>query len=110
MTDYDAELRQLCRASRAFEGSSAVDRASVQEGLRVRHGIVVGAAAASAVALSGTSAAHGAGASTLAAAGAGAGTSAVSAGAAGGVAKVWLAKSTLIWFASGLAGGVVVAA
>src|SRR5690349_12903266 len=98
MTGLRADLDGLCRAARTQERASAEDRASVREGLRVRHGIALGVAAGSAVGLTATKVAEGAVA--------GAGTVTTAPGAvAAGAAKAWLAKGTLLWLAGGLAGG-----
>jgi hypothetical protein len=110
MSGIETDLERLCRSARAHERPSVEDRASVREALRTRHRIAIGAGVASAVSLSAASVAEGAVTGNATAA-AGASASALSGGGAaiGGAAKVWIAQSTLIWFASGLAGGGAVA-
>jgi hypothetical protein len=114
MSGIETDLERLCRSARAHERPSVEDRVSVREALRTRHRIAIGAGVTSAVTLSATSVAEGAvtgNATAAAAASASASASALAGGGAaiGGAAKVWLAQSTLIWFASGLASGGAVA-
>jgi hypothetical protein len=118
MSGIETDLERLCRSARAHERPSVEDRVSVREALRTRHRIAIGAGVTSAVTLSATSVAEGAvtGNATAAAAASASASASASAGALagggaaiGGAAKVWLAQSTLIWFASGLASGGAVA-
>ncbi len=108
MSDFDTELGRLCRAARDLEAATPADREAVRAGLRLHHGIVIGASAAAVVTLTTTSVAESASAAGSATAAGGTATGVGS--GVGGVAKVWLAKSTLLWVLGGLAGGGVLVA